>query len=551
MTQIGKPPGDDTLIRHGCEAVPCPKASKPWVLAAAIVGSSMAFIDGTVVNVALPAIQNDLRATAFQAQWVVESYALFLAALLLAGGALGDRFGRRRIFALGIVIFALASVGCALAGSVQQLILARAVQGIGGALLVPGSLALISASFPEKERGRAIGTWSGFSGITAAIGPVVGGFLVDHYSWIWAFLVNVPMAIAVLLIVWRHVPESRGSTANGGLDLWGAALATVALGGIVYAFIEAPTQGWNSPAVLAALASGLAASAAFVVVEGRVRSPMLPLSLMRIGNFGGANLLTLLLYAALGGGLYFFPLNLIQVQGYSATVAGAALLPFILIMFAVGLGRAAGGPLRPAAAAGGGSGHRSGGLRAVRSAGRRRQLLDRLPPGRGGARLRHDDHGRAAHDHGDERGRTGFGRHRIGRQQRGIARSLGARDRGLRRGDGLGLRRDAGPWPARGGRIGRNHRLLRKPAQQARGRGDAAGHRYGRGRRAQESGRRILRGRFPLGHAALRRPGAAECAERVDHDRPRSRSRGRSRVRAPIVPAPRLALARPCLRPLR
>lgn len=335
MTQIGKPPGDDTLIRHGCEAVPCPKASKPWVLAAAIVGSSMAFIDGTVVNVALPAIQNDLRATAFQAQWVVESYALFLAALLLAGGALGDRFGRRRIFAFGVVIFALASVGCALAGSVQQLILARAVQGVGGALLVPGSLALISASFPEKERGRAIGTWSGFSGITAAIGPVVGGFLVDHYSWIWAFLVNVPMAIAVLLIVWRHVPESRGSTANGGLDLWGAALATVALGGIVYAFIEAPTQGWNSPAVLAALASGIAASAAFVVVEGRVRSPMLPLSLMRIGNFGGANLLTLLLYAALGGGLYFFPLNLIQVQGYSATVAGAALLPFILIMFAL------------------------------------------------------------------------------------------------------------------------------------------------------------------------------------------------------------------------
>jgi EmrB/QacA subfamily drug resistance transporter len=335
MTQIGKPPGDDTLIRHGCEAVPCPKTSKPWVLAAAIVGSSMAFIDGTVVNVALPAIQNDLRATAFQAQWVVESYALFLAALLLAGGALGDRFGRRRIFAIGVVIFALASVGCALAGSVQQLILARAVQGVGGALLVPGSLALISASFPEKERGRAIGTWSGFSGITAAIGPVVGGFLVDHYSWIWAFLVNVPMAAAVLLIVWRHVPESRGSAAGAGLDLWGAALATVALGGIVYAFIEAPTQSWSSPAVLAALAAGIAASVAFVVVEGRIRSPMLPLSLMRIGNFGGANLLTLLLYAALGGGLYFFPLNLIQVQGYSATVAGAALLPFILIMFAL------------------------------------------------------------------------------------------------------------------------------------------------------------------------------------------------------------------------
>lgn len=335
MTQIGKPPGDDNQIRHGCEQADCPPASKPWVLAAAIIGSSMAFIDGTVVNVALPAIQADLHATAFQAQWVVESYALFLAALLLVGGSLGDHFGRRKIFAMGVALFAASSVGCALAGDVHQLILARAVQGIGGAMLVPGSLALISASFPEKERGRAIGTWSGWSGITAAIGPVAGGFLVDHYSWVWAFLVNVPMAVIVLLIVWRHVPESKGGGAAAGLDFWGAALATIALGGIVYAFIEAPTQGWASPAVLGALIAGIVASFAFVGVELRVRSPMLPLSLMRIGNFGGANLLTLLLYAALGGGLYFFPLNLIQVQGYSATAAGAALLPFILIMFAL------------------------------------------------------------------------------------------------------------------------------------------------------------------------------------------------------------------------
>ncbi|MGK6311186.1 MFS transporter [Variovorax sp. DT-64] len=333
MSQIGKPPGDNALIRHGCEATPCPPRSKPWVLAAAIIGSSMAFIDGTVVNVALPAIQRELNATAFQAQWVVESYALFLAALLLVGGALGDLFGRRRIFAIGVVLFALASVGCALSGTVQQLILARAVQGIGGALLVPGSLALISANFAQKERGRAIGTWSGASGITAAIGPVLGGFLVDHYSWTWAFLVNVPMALAVLWIVWRHVPESRGSSAGSGLDAWGAVLATAALGGIVYAFIEAPTQGWGSAAVMAALAIGIASSVVFVMVEQRAESPMLPLSLLRIGNFAGANLLTLLLYAALGGGLYFFPLNLIQVQGYSATAAGAALLPFILIMF--------------------------------------------------------------------------------------------------------------------------------------------------------------------------------------------------------------------------
>ncbi|MDH6169094.1 EmrB/QacA subfamily drug resistance transporter [Variovorax boronicumulans] len=337
MAQIGKAPCDDTLILHGARAgeSACPEASKPWVLAAAIVGSSMAFIDGTVVNVALPAIQADLHATAFQAQWVVESYALLLAALLLVGGALGDHFGRRRIFAIGVAIFAVSSVACGLAANVQQLIAARAVQGIGGALLVPGSLALISAAFPEKERGKAIGTWSGFSGITAAVGPVLGGFLVDHFSWTWAFLINVPMALLVLWITWRHVPESRGASAGGGLDFWGALLATAGLGGVVYAFIEAPTQGWNSPAVLAALAIGIVGSAGFIAAERKARTPMLPLGLLRIGNFSGANLLTLLLYAALGGGLYFFPLNLIQVQGYSATVAGAALLPFIFIMFAL------------------------------------------------------------------------------------------------------------------------------------------------------------------------------------------------------------------------
>ncbi|MDB5731717.1 MAG: drug resistance transporter, EmrB/QacA subfamily [Variovorax sp.] len=338
MTQIGKPPCDEAAIRHGEAATaPCAAAARRGVLAAAILGSSMAFIDGTVVNVALPALQRDLGANAFQAQWVVESYALFLAALLLVGGSLGDHFGRRRIFAAGVALFAVASAACALSASVRQLIAARAVQGVGAALLVPGSLALISASFPERERGRAIGTWSGFSGITAAIGPVVGGWLVDHSSWRWAFLINLPMAAAVLLIVWRRVPESR-SAADSGLDPWGALLATLGLGGIVYAFIEAPVQQWRAPAVLAALATGLVASALFVAVEARARAPMLPLALFGRRNFGGANLLTLLLYAALGGGLYFFPLNLIQVQGYSATAAGAALLPFILIMFAFSRG---------------------------------------------------------------------------------------------------------------------------------------------------------------------------------------------------------------------
>lgn len=294
----------------------------------------MAFVDGTVVNVALPAIQRDLATAASDMQWVIESYALFLSALLLVGGALGDHAGRRKIFAAGVVVFALASTGCAFARDVHQLIAARAVQGVGAALLVPGSLALISAAFPEKERGRAIGTWSGWTGITAALGPVLGGFLIDHASWRWAFLINVPLGLAVLTIVVARVPESRGSSASARIDVAGALLATLALGGVVYGLIEAPRAGWAAPAVASALVLGVAAGAAFFVLEARLRAPMLPLRLFRNRNFSGANLLTLLLYAALSGGLYFFPLNLIQVQGYGATAAGAALLPLIAILFA-------------------------------------------------------------------------------------------------------------------------------------------------------------------------------------------------------------------------
>ena len=335
MPQIGKPPCDDAVILRAAHARPCTSSAQRWVLVAAIGGSSMAFVDGTAVNVALPTIQHSLNATAFEAQWVVESYALFLAALLLVGGSLGDHFGRRRTFGVGVALFAAASLGCALSTHVGQLIAARAVQGVGAALLVPGSLTLISASFPESERGRAIGTWSGFSGVTAALGPVLGGYLVDHYSWTWAFLINVPLAIFVLVIVWLRVPESRSDHAAGSIDYIGAVLATVALGGMVYAFIEAPMLSWRSTSVQCSLIAGMLAAAAFVVTEQRVRSPMLPLNLFRSRNFVGTNLLTLFLYAALGGALFFFPLNLIQVQGYSASAAGAALLPFILIMFAL------------------------------------------------------------------------------------------------------------------------------------------------------------------------------------------------------------------------
>lgn len=306
-----------------------------WILAATIAGSSMAFIDGTVVNVALPALQTHLNATATDVQWVVESYALFLSALLLVGGSLGDRYGRRRIYAMGIVLFAAASAWCGLSPNVNSLILARALQGIGGALLVPGSLAIISTSFSEEERGRAIGTWSGFSAITAAIGPVIGGWLIEHVSWRAAFFINLPIAALVLVLLYRHVPESRNEHGQVGLDWLGAFLATTGLGSLVYGLIESSNLGFQHLRVLFSLIAGVLILVTFVIVETRVSNPMLPLKLFRSRNFSGANLLTLFLYAALGGALFFLPLNLIQVQGYSATAAGATFLPFTLIMFSL------------------------------------------------------------------------------------------------------------------------------------------------------------------------------------------------------------------------
>ncbi|TFZ06348.1 DHA2 family efflux MFS transporter permease subunit [Ramlibacter henchirensis] len=340
MTQTSRLPCEQGAMQCA-EVSPTDAAHKRWVLAASVLGSSLAFVDGTVVNVALPAIQRALDASVYQAQWVVESYALLLAALLLVGGALGDRYGRRRVFVIGVALFGVASLLCALSQTVHQLIAARALQGVGGALLVPGSLALISAHFPEEERGRAFGTWAGFSGITSAVGPLLGGWLVDHFSWAWAFAVNLPLVALVLAITLARVPESRPREAPGRLDLRGALLATVGLGGVVFAFIEAPTRGWRAAEVVAALVLGVAALIGFVFAERRHPAPMLPLRLLRQTDFAGANLLTLLLYAALGGGLFYVPLNLIQVQGLSATAAGAALLPFIAILFL--LSRWAGG----------------------------------------------------------------------------------------------------------------------------------------------------------------------------------------------------------------
>jgi EmrB/QacA subfamily drug resistance transporter len=300
------------------------------VLAAAILGSSLSFIDGTVVTVALPAIGKELGSAGADLQWVVESYALFLSALLLVGGSLADHFGRRRIYALGVILFTGASIACGLASTIGWLIIARAFQGVGAALLVPGSLALISASFDPSSRGRAIGTWSGFSGITTAIGPLLGGWLVNH-SWRWAFFLNVPIAAMVLLLLHR-VPESRNLEARK-IDVPGASLATLGLGGIVFGLIESPRRGWGDPAIVAALALGTACMAAFLFVESRSKAPMLPLSLFRSRAFAGANALTFFLYGALSTVFFFLPLNLIQVQGYSPLTAGASLLPFIVIVF--------------------------------------------------------------------------------------------------------------------------------------------------------------------------------------------------------------------------
>jgi EmrB/QacA subfamily drug resistance transporter len=284
----------------------------------------MSFIDGTVVNVALPAIQSALHATLADVQWVVESCALFLASLLLIGGSLGDLYGRRRIFCAGVVLFSTASAWCGIAPSVQQLIVARGLQGIGGALLVPGSLALISANFPEKERGRAIGTWSGFTSITAAIGPVLGGWFTEHGSWRWVFFINVPLGLAVLLLTLWRVPESRAVNQGQRFDWFGGVLAVLGFGGIVIALIDSlPAAG----------VVGAIALCVLLYWEAHTSSPMVPLRLFRSSNFSGANLLTLFLYSALSGMLFFFPLDLIQVQGYSPTEAGSALLPFILFMF--------------------------------------------------------------------------------------------------------------------------------------------------------------------------------------------------------------------------
>jgi EmrB/QacA subfamily drug resistance transporter len=327
-----KPPNDNSTIESGSEAVARAAVAERWILVVAILGSSMAFIDSTVVNVALPALQASLGGTVTDIQWVVEAYGLFLGALILVGGSLGDLYGRRRIFLTGVALFALASIGCGLALNIDYLIWARAVQGLGAAFLVPGSLSIISASFDEKIRGRAIGTWSGFTAITTAIGPVLGGWLIEHASWRWAFFINVPIAAAVIVLSLWHVPESK-NRASRSIDWAGAFAATVGLGGLAYGFIESASQGWRHARVWGALVLGCASVVAFFFIESHVDHPMVPLGLFGSRDFSGANLLTLFLYSGLGVFFFLFPLNLIQIQHYSATATGAAALPMIFLIF--------------------------------------------------------------------------------------------------------------------------------------------------------------------------------------------------------------------------
>ena len=308
---------------------------KRWALVATIIASAMTFIDGTVVNVALPELQSSLGATITDVQWVVEAYALFLGALILVGGSLGDQLGRKKVFLFGVALFTAASVVCGFAPNPLILIVGRAIQGIGAAFLVPGSLAIISATYDDAERGQAIGTWSGFSAITTAIGPVIGGWLIEHVSWRAAFFINVPLAAAVIVLSLAFIDESRDPSRGKRVDFVGAGIAVIGLSGIVLGLLEWPPLGPTHPVVIVSLIVGVIGLVLLPIVESRRDDPMLPLEPFRSRVFTLANLLTLFLYGALGLMMFLLPMNLIQVQAFTPTAAGAALVPFAVLMFAL------------------------------------------------------------------------------------------------------------------------------------------------------------------------------------------------------------------------
>jgi EmrB/QacA subfamily drug resistance transporter len=302
------------------------------VLLATVLGSGIAFLDATVVNVALPTIGEDLDAGISSLQWVVNAYTLTLAGFLLLGGSLGDHYGRRKVFVIGVVWFAAASLLCGLAPTDEALIAARALQGVGGALLTPGSLAIIEASFRREDRGAAIGAWSGLGGVTAAVGPFLGGWLVQAASWRFIFLINLPLAAVVVWVSLRHVPESRDPGATGRLDWPGAALAAVGLAGVVYALTDGPVKGWTSTLILASALVGVGSLVAFLLWEGRTPTPMLPLDIFASRQFSAANAVTFVVYGALGGSLFLLPIQLQRVVGYSPLASGVALVPITIVI---------------------------------------------------------------------------------------------------------------------------------------------------------------------------------------------------------------------------
>jgi EmrB/QacA subfamily drug resistance transporter len=317
---------------------PLPKltpAQGNFILAATIIGAGMVYLDGTVVTVALPRIQAEFGASVSGLQWLIDIYILFLTIPILVAGTLSDRYGHRKLYNIGLIGFTLASIGCGAATSLNQLILARIFQGISGAIMLPGSLAILNASFPPEVRGRTMGTWSAFTPITTAIGPLVGGWLVDNVSWRAAFYLNVPLAVVTLYLSLRYIPESKSEKAPPTLDWMGAGLVTIGLGSLIFGLIEGPKRGWGDPLVWLSILASLVCLVGFGLVEIRTKHPLIPISLFKHQAFSGVTIITLILYFAMSGVFFFYTLNLQQIQGFTATQAGLAFMPIILLLFLI------------------------------------------------------------------------------------------------------------------------------------------------------------------------------------------------------------------------